>query len=90
LGGKFQNRNREARHLGVSGSLYRLCLRHFGIETKLIEGFSLVEKFQNEDAVSDLFQISLDSDTTPGNSIQTSQTQERPGMDSIEWEWEWG
>jgi hypothetical protein len=39
-----------------------------------IEGFSLVEKFQNEDAMSELFQFLLDSDTTSGNSIQTSQT----------------
>jgi hypothetical protein len=55
-----------------------------------IEGFSLVENFQNEDAMSELFQFLLDSDTTSGNSIQTSQAWERPGMASIEWEWEWG
>jgi hypothetical protein len=55
-----------------------------------IEGISLVEKFQIEDVMSELFQFFLDSDTTPGNSIQTSQTWERPGMGSIEWEWEWG
>ena len=55
-----------------------------------IEGFLLVEKFQIEDAMSELFLFVLDSDTTPGNSIQTSQTQERPGMASMEWEWEWG
>ena len=43
-----------------------------------IEGFSLVEKFQNEDAMSELFQFLLDSDTTSGNSIQTSLQQVCP------------
>ena len=40
--------------------------------------------------MSELFQFFLDSDTTSGNSIQTGQTQERPGMASIEWECEMG
>ena len=43
-----------------------------------IEGFSLVEKIQNEDAMSELFQFLLDSDTTSGNSIQTSLQQVCP------------
>jgi hypothetical protein len=59
-----------------------------------IEGFSLVEKFQNEDAMSELFQfcsIRTQRQGTPFKRVCSKSAQlHSNGMGSIEWEWGWG